>query len=200
MLIGIDLNSSPTSAPAPDPPCSRTTAAAVRLLPTPSAVSAASFAKDECMHSDRHRRARAACQPVPRSEAAVRVSKPTCSSDQAPDLPQTVARPLGSVRLLTSSRSAPGAVIKVAWRTALHVLRHDADRTVCMTVELRIAGNVLGVGCVPSRRSDRCTWSASTYVETGREHGARCDRREGECTGGPCPPVVDRNGAFQPLS
>eukprot|EP00966_Prymnesium_polylepis_P087108 2015751-Prymnesium_polylepis.1 len=23
---------------------------------------------------------------------------------------------------------------------------------------------------------------------------------EGECTGGPCPPVVDRNDAFQPLS
>jgi len=38
------------------------------------------------------------------------------------------------------------------------VLRHDADRSVCMAVELRIAGNVLGVGCVPSRRSDRCTW------------------------------------------
>eukprot|EP00966_Prymnesium_polylepis_P136763 3159868-Prymnesium_polylepis.2 len=35
------------SAPAPDPPCSHTTAAAVRLLPTPSAVAAASFAKDE---------------------------------------------------------------------------------------------------------------------------------------------------------
>eukprot|EP00966_Prymnesium_polylepis_P054237 1253963-Prymnesium_polylepis.1 len=31
------------------------------------------------------------------------------SSAQAPDLPQTVARPLGSVRLLTSLRSAPGA-------------------------------------------------------------------------------------------
>eukprot|EP00966_Prymnesium_polylepis_P006152 140959-Prymnesium_polylepis.1 len=30
-----------------------------------------------------------------------------------------------------------------------------------MAVELCIAGNVLGVGCVPSRRSDRCTWSAS---------------------------------------
>eukprot|EP00966_Prymnesium_polylepis_P229007 5299488-Prymnesium_polylepis.1 len=70
---------------------------------------------------------------------------------QAPDLPQTVARPNGSVRLLTLSRSAPGAVIKVARRTALHVLWHDADRTVCMAVELRIAGNVLGVECVPSR-------------------------------------------------
>ena len=168
MLIGIGLNSSPTSAPAPDPPCSRTTAAAVRLLPTPSAVSAASFAKDECMHSDRHRRARAACQPVSRSVAAVRVPKPTCSSAQAPNLPQTVARPLGSVRLPTSSRSAPGAVIKVARRTALHMLRHDADRTVCMAVELRIAGNVLGVGCVPSRRSDRCTWSAVRRRRDGK--------------------------------
>eukprot|EP00966_Prymnesium_polylepis_P283513 6550415-Prymnesium_polylepis.1 len=29
--------------------------------------------------------------------------------------------------------------------------------------------------------------------KTGREHGARCDRIEGECTGGPRPPVVDRN-------
>eukprot|EP00966_Prymnesium_polylepis_P050669 1173197-Prymnesium_polylepis.1 len=29
-----------------------------------------------------------------------------------------------------------------------------------MTVECRIAGNVRGVGCVPSRRSGRCTWSA----------------------------------------
>eukprot|EP00966_Prymnesium_polylepis_P262246 6057674-Prymnesium_polylepis.1 len=31
---------------------------------------------------------------------------------------------------------------------------------------------------------------------------ARCDRREaeGECTGGPHPPAVDRNRAFQPLS
>eukprot|EP00966_Prymnesium_polylepis_P128631 2974983-Prymnesium_polylepis.1 len=84
------------------------------------------------MHSDRHRRARAAFQPSPRSEAAVRVSKPTCSSTQAPDLPQTVAR---SVRLLTSSLSAPGAVIKIARRTAFHVLRHHADRTVWMTVE-----------------------------------------------------------------
>eukprot|EP00966_Prymnesium_polylepis_P057521 1331985-Prymnesium_polylepis.1 len=35
---------------------------------------------------------------------------------------------------------------------------------------------------------------------TGRGHGARCDRREGECTGGPCPPIVDRDGSFQPLS
>eukprot|EP00966_Prymnesium_polylepis_P075130 1742648-Prymnesium_polylepis.1 len=61
-----------------------------------------------------------------------------------------------------------------------------------MAVELRIAGNVLGVGCVTSRRSGRCTW-----YETGeRACGARCDRIEafeGECTGGPCPPVVDRN-------
>eukprot|EP00966_Prymnesium_polylepis_P241985 5596024-Prymnesium_polylepis.1 len=54
------------------------------------------------MHSDRHCRARAACQPVPRCEAAARVLKPTCSSAQAPDLPQIVTRPLGSVRLLTS--------------------------------------------------------------------------------------------------
>eukprot|EP00966_Prymnesium_polylepis_P007131 164466-Prymnesium_polylepis.1 len=69
------------------------------------------------MHSDRHCRARAACQPVQRSEAAARVSKLTCSSAQAPDLPQKVAGPLGSVRLLTSSRSAQGAVIKVARRT-----------------------------------------------------------------------------------
>ena len=120
------------------------------------------------MHSDRHRRARAAFQPVPRSEAAVRLPKPTCSSAQAPDLPQTVARPLGSVKLLTSSRSAPGAVVKVARRTAFHVLRHDADRTVCMAVELRIAGNVLGVGCVPSRRSDRCTWSGRTLDRDGK--------------------------------
>ena len=168
MLIGIGLNSSPTSAPAPVPLCSRTTAAAVRLLPTPSAVAAASFAKDECSHSDRRHRARSACQPVSRSEAAVRVPKPTCSSAQAPDLPQTVARPLGSVRLLTSSRSAPGVVIKVARRTALHVLRRHADRTVCMTVESHIAGNVLGVGCVPSRRSDRCTWSAGQRRRDGK--------------------------------
>eukprot|EP00966_Prymnesium_polylepis_P024027 553149-Prymnesium_polylepis.1 len=40
----------------------------------------------------------------------------------------------------------------------------------------------------------------STSLETGREHGARCDHRKGECTGGPSPPVADRNGAFQPLS
>eukprot|EP00966_Prymnesium_polylepis_P209479 4852563-Prymnesium_polylepis.2 len=79
--------------------------------------------------------------------AAVRVPKPTWLSAQAPNQPQTVARPLRSVRLLTASRSAPGAVIKVARRTVLHVLRHDTDRTVCMAVELRIAGNVLGAGC-----------------------------------------------------
>eukprot|EP00966_Prymnesium_polylepis_P181426 4202165-Prymnesium_polylepis.1 len=59
-----------------------------------------------------------------------------------------------------------------------------APTTVCMSVECHIVGNVNGAGCVPSRRSDRCTWSA----ETGREHGARCDRREGECTSGPRPP------------
>ena len=188
------------SDPAPDPPCSRTTAAAVRLLPTPSAVAAVSFAKDECTHSNRRHRARSAYQQSPRSVMAIQVLKPTCASAQAPVPPHKVARSLGSVRLLTSSRSAPGAVIKVARRTALHVLRHDADRAVCMAVELHIAGNVLGVGCVPSRRYDRCTWSAVGRRETGREHGARCDRREGECTGGPRPPVVDRNGAFQPLS
>eukprot|EP00966_Prymnesium_polylepis_P150373 3473318-Prymnesium_polylepis.1 len=64
-----------------------------------------------------------------------------------------------------------------------------------MAVECHIVGNVRGVGCVPSRRSDRCTWSAVDVpsflpsfpwppccLETGREHGARCDRREGECT------------------
>eukprot|EP00966_Prymnesium_polylepis_P240220 5555197-Prymnesium_polylepis.1 len=45
-----------------------------------------------------------------------------------------------------------------------------------MAVELRIAGNVLGAGCVPPRRYVRCTWSASTLDKTGREHGARCDR------------------------
>ena len=110
------------------------------------------------MHSDRHRRARAASQPVPRSEAAVRLPKPTCLSAQAPDLPQTVARPLGSVRLLTSSRSAPGAVIKVARRTAFHVLKHDADRATCMAVMARISSNVVGVRCVPYRRSAQCTW------------------------------------------
>ena len=43
------------------------------------------------------------------------------------------------------AHGAPGAVIKVARRTEFHVLRHDADRTVCMAVELRIASNVLGV-------------------------------------------------------
>ena len=37
-------------------------------------------------------------------------------------------------------------------------------------------------------------------VETGREHGARCDQREGGCTGGRGPPVGDRDGVFQPLS
>eukprot|EP00966_Prymnesium_polylepis_P036147 838568-Prymnesium_polylepis.1 len=57
----IGLKPIPTSAQASDPPSSRTTAAAVGLLPTPSAVSGASFAKDACTHSDRHRRARAAC-------------------------------------------------------------------------------------------------------------------------------------------
>ena len=128
------------------------------LIHTIRRLGAASFAKDECMHSDRHRRARAAYQPVLRSEAAVRVSKPTCSSDQAPDLPQKVARPLGSVRLLTSSRSAPGAVIKVARRTAFHVLKDDADHATCTTVMVRTDSNVLGVRCVPSRRSAQCTW------------------------------------------
>eukprot|EP00966_Prymnesium_polylepis_P234486 5423686-Prymnesium_polylepis.1 len=39
-----------------------------------------------------------------------------------------------------------------------------------------------------------------SVAETGREHGARCDRREGGCTCGPCPPVADRYGTFQPLS
>ena len=55
-------------APTHDnPPCSRTTAAAVRILgilPTPSAVAAVSFAKDECTHSDRRHRARSAYQPA----------------------------------------------------------------------------------------------------------------------------------------
>ena len=37
-----------------------------------------------------------------------------------------------------------------------------------MAVELRIAGNVLGVGCVPSRRSDRCTWSGRTLDRDGK--------------------------------
>eukprot|EP00966_Prymnesium_polylepis_P044760 1036700-Prymnesium_polylepis.1 len=67
--------------------------------------------------------------------AAVRVPKPTWLSAQAPNLPhdsRTAAREC--VRLLTSSRSAPGAVIKVARRTVLHMLRHDTDRTVCMAV------------------------------------------------------------------
>ena len=67
------------------------------------------------------------------------------------------------------AHGAPGAVIKVARRTAFHVLRHDAEGTVCMAVELRIAGNVLGVGCVPSRRSDRCTWSGRTLDRDGKK-------------------------------
>ena len=158
MLIGIDVNSNPTSDPAPDPPCSRTTAAAVRLLPTPSAVAAVSFAKDECTHSDRRHRARSAYQQRPRSVMAIRVLKPTCASAQAPVPPHKVARSLGSVRLLTSSRSAPGAVSKVARRTAFHVMKDDADRATCMTVTGGISSNVLGVRCVPSRRSAQCTW------------------------------------------
>ena len=158
MLIVIGLNSSPTSAPAPDPPCSRTTAAAVRLLPTPSAVAAVSFAKDECTHSNRRHRARSAYQQSPRSVMAIQVLKPTCASAQAPVPPHKVARSLGSVRLLTSSRSAPGAVIKVARRTAFHVLKHDADRATCMAVMARISSNVVGVRCVPYRRSAQCTW------------------------------------------
>eukprot|EP00966_Prymnesium_polylepis_P049350 1142395-Prymnesium_polylepis.1 len=51
----------------------------------------------------------------------------------------------------------------------------------------------LGVGCVPYRRYDRCIWSASTLDETGRVKRAWCQVREGGCTGGPCPPVVDQN-------
>eukprot|EP00966_Prymnesium_polylepis_P088863 2056310-Prymnesium_polylepis.1 len=69
-----------------------------------------------------------------------------------------------------------------------------------MSVEFRIAGNVRGVGCVPFRRYDRCTWSGRRDVETGSEYGARCDRRERECTGGPRPPVADPNDAFKLLS
>ena len=152
------LNSIPTSAPAPVLPCSRTTAAAVRLLPTPSAVAAVSFAKDECTHSNRRHRARSAYQQPPRSVVAALVLKSTCSSAQAPVPPHKVARSLGSVRLLTSSRSAQGVVIKVARRTAFHVLKHDADRATCMTVTGGISSNVLGVRCVPSRRSAQCTW------------------------------------------
>ena len=37
-----------------------------------------------------------------------------------------------------------------------------------MTVESHIAGSVLGVGCVPSRRSDRCTWSGRTLDRDGK--------------------------------
>jgi hypothetical protein len=147
------------------------------------------------MHSDRHRRARAACQPVPRSEAAVKVSKPTCSSAQAPDLPQTVARPLGSVRLLTSSRSAPGAEIKVARRTAFHVLRHDADRTVCMAVELATswvsdACHLDGLIGAPGQPDGKGAW-CQVRPARRRVHGWATPTRRG---------VVDQNGAFQPLS
>eukprot|EP00966_Prymnesium_polylepis_P066888 1552634-Prymnesium_polylepis.1 len=51
----------------------------------------------------------------------------------------------GSVRLLASSRSVSGAVIKVARRTALHVLGHDVDRTTCMEVTIHIGSSVSGV-------------------------------------------------------
>ena len=158
MLTVLGLSSISASDPAPDPLCSRTTAAAVRLLPTPSAVVAVSFAKDECTHSNRRHRARSAYQQLPSSVMAIRVLKPTCASAQAPVPPHKVARSLGSVRLLTSSRSAPGAVNKVARRTAFHVLKHDADRATCMTVMARISSNVLGGRCVPYRRSAHCTW------------------------------------------
>ena len=158
MLRGLGLKSISASDPAPDPSCSRTTAAAVRLLPTPSAVAAVSFAKDECTHSNRHHRARSAYQQSPRSVMAIQVLNPTCASAQAPVPPHKVARSLGSVRLLTSSRSAPGAVSKVARRTAFHVLKDDADHATCTTVTARTDSNVLGVRCVPSRRSAQCTW------------------------------------------
>ena len=158
MLTVLGLNSISASDPALDPSSSRTTAAAVRLLPTPSAVAAVSFAKDECTHSNRRHRARSDYQQSPRSVMAVRVLKPTCASAQAPVPPHKVARSLGSVRLLTSSRSAPGAVNKVARRTAFHVLKHDADRATCMPVTGGISSNVLGVRCVPYRRSAQRTW------------------------------------------
>eukprot|EP00966_Prymnesium_polylepis_P194532 4509864-Prymnesium_polylepis.1 len=62
-----------------------------------------------------------------------------------------------------------------------------------MAVELRITFNVLGVGCVPYRHGMIDTPGQPRREETGREHGTRCDQREGGCTGGPCPPVVDQN-------
>eukprot|EP00966_Prymnesium_polylepis_P155461 3590983-Prymnesium_polylepis.1 len=37
-------------------------------------------------------------------------------------------------------------------------MKDDADYATCMAVTARIGSNVLGVSCVPSRRSDRCTW------------------------------------------
>jgi hypothetical protein len=37
-----------------------------------------------------------------------------------------------------------------------------------MAVECHIAGNVCGVGCVPFRRSDRCTWSAVDARRDGK--------------------------------
>ena len=53
----------------------------------------------------------------------------------------------------------PDAVSKVARRTvAFHVLKDDADRATCMAVTTRIGSNVVGVRCVPSRRSAQCTW------------------------------------------
>jgi hypothetical protein len=158
VLTALGLNSISASDPAPDPPRSRSTAAAVRLLPTPSAVTAVSFAKDECTHSDRRHRARSAFLQLSRSVVAVLVLKPTCVSAQAPVPPHKVAQLLGGVRLLTSLRSTPGAVNKVARRMAFHVLKHDADHATCMAVTDRISSNVLGDRCEPSRPSAQCTW------------------------------------------
>eukprot|EP00966_Prymnesium_polylepis_P273617 6320871-Prymnesium_polylepis.1 len=44
-----------------------------------------------------------------------------------------------------------------------------------MAVELRIAGNVRGVGCVPYRRYDRCTWSSQVSLDVERTSSSALD-------------------------
>ena len=101
---------------------------------------------------------------------------------------------------MTSSRSAPGAVIKVARRTAFHVLKHDADRATCMAVMAHISSNVVGVRCVPYRRSAQCTWCTDETSTDVVSDGGRRDQREGGCWAGPGPAHTHRGKAFRALS
>ena len=90
-------------------------------------------------------------------------------------------------------------VSRSSWHPSILAFLLDAHRTACTAVVARIAGKVLGVGGIRSRRSDRSIWSASHVDGTVVELIMRVVQSERGCSAGPCPVEHHQSSTFRAL-